>query len=159
MSTKQMLTVLVGSHASLCVANIRTLRRVDVHLEPATENRPHNDSSALKTPSFHPVPFGRRWKHVKCISAAACLGTFSVSRCHRCSYGLLARHMKVMDESFPLPGRGPELNWKILFIPPVCRHGIRFVYNWFKPEEGGKGFFCGTKAKVFRLMEEMIEFV
>lgn len=26
------------------------------------------------------------------------------------SYGCLARHMKVMDESFPLPGRGAELN-------------------------------------------------
>lgn len=39
----------------------------------------------------------------------------------------------------PLPGCGAELNWKILFIPPVCRRGIRFVYNWFRPGEGGRG--------------------
>lgn len=69
------------------------------------------------------------------------------------------RHMKVKDESFSLPGRGAELNWKILFIPPVCLRGIRFVYNWFKLREGGRGFFCSGKAKIFLLMEGMIEFI
>lgn len=69
------------------------------------------------------------------------------------SYGSLARHMKVMDESFPLPGRGAELNWKILFIPHVCRRRIRFIYNWFNPGEGGRGYFCRGKAKVFLLIE------
>lgn len=44
-----------------------------------------------------------------------------------------------MDESFPLPGRGAELNWKLLFIPPVSRCRIRFVCNWFKPGWGGWG--------------------
>lgn len=38
-----------------------------------------------------------------------------------------------MDESFPLPGCEAELNWKLLFIPPVSRRRIRFVCNWFKP--------------------------
>lgn len=60
-----------------------------------------------------------------------------------------------MDESFRLPGRAAELNWKLLFIPPVSRRRIRFVCNWFKPG----GSFCGGKAKVFLLMEKMIEFV
>lgn len=52
----------------------------------------------------------------------------------------------------PLPRRGAEWNWKIVFIPPVCRHRIRFVYNWFKLGEGGK-------AEVSLLMDGMIEFV
>lgn len=47
-----------------------------------------------------------------------------------------------MDESFPLPGRGAELNWKLLFIPPVSRCRIRFVCNWFKP--GGVGGWGGS---------------
>lgn len=64
----------------------------------------------LKPPSFHPPPPVSRRKHAKRIGAAACLGTFSVGGCQRRSYGRLARHMKVTDESFPLPGRGAELN-------------------------------------------------
>lgn len=65
-----------------------------------------------------------------------------------------------MDESFPLPGRGAELNWKLLFIPPVSRRRIRFVCNWFKPDGCVcGGVFCGGKAKVFLLMGKMIEFV
>lgn len=61
-----------------------------------------------------------------------------------------------MDESFCLPWCRAELNWKLLFIPPVCRRRIRFVCNWFKPRGG---LFCVGKATVFLLMEEMIEFV
>lgn len=60
-----------------------------------------------------------------------------------------------MDESFPLPGRGAELNWKLLFIPLVSRRRIRFVCNWFKPG----GSFVEERLRFFLLMEKMIEFV
>lgn len=60
-----------------------------------------------------------------------------------------------MDESFPLPGHRAELNWKLLFIPPVSRRRIRFVCNWFKLG----GSFAEERLRFYLLMEKMIEFV
>lgn len=89
------------------------------------------------------------------VSWSTCGDTFAIPRCHQLHHNCLARHMKVMDESFCLPWCRAELNWKLLFIPPVCRRRIRFVCNWFKP----RGVFSVGKAKVFLFMEEMIEFI
>lgn len=171
--TAQASVCISSKHAASCLLHLKwqehsvhlsfrcrwkTLKRADVRHYPPAGHLPAKHHWSSRTMPCHSLPLS-----VKCILPSTrwlCQLSCLLRHIYRAqSYGCLVRHAEVMDESFPLPGRGAELNWKLLFIPRVSRRRIRFVCNWFKAGGGVWGSFCGGKAKVLLLMEKMIEFV